>query len=158
MNALSRLAAVALFATATAAAQAAPVTYNIDPMHTYPSFEADHMGISTWRGKFDRTTGFVTMDREALYARIDARVEQMVAQGAADEVRRADAAGASATARKALGFDDLLSGDIDAMKRRTRNYAKRQLTWMRKLAGVRAIDVTGRPPLDVASEIARALA
>jgi polyisoprenoid-binding protein YceI len=63
MNAVSRLAAVALFATA--AAQAAPVTYNIDPMHTYPSFEADHMGISTWRGKFDRTTGSVTMDREA---------------------------------------------------------------------------------------------
>ena len=63
MNALSRLAALALFATA--AAQAAPVTYNIDPQHTYPSFEADHMGISTWRGKFDRTSGTVTMDREA---------------------------------------------------------------------------------------------
>ena len=63
MNALPRLAALALFATA--AAQAAPVEYNIDPTHTYPSFEADHMGISTWRGKFDRTTGTVTMDREA---------------------------------------------------------------------------------------------
>ena len=39
------------------------------------------------------------------------------------------------------------------MKRRTRNYAKRQLTWMRKLAGVRAIDVTGRDPDAVAREI-----
>jgi polyisoprenoid-binding protein YceI len=64
MNALSRLAAAALVA-ATFAAQAAPVTYDIDPQHTYPSFEADHMGISTWRGKFDRTSGTVTMDREA---------------------------------------------------------------------------------------------
>jgi tRNA dimethylallyltransferase len=73
-------------------------------------------------------------------------------------VRRADAAGASTTARKALGFDELLSGDVEAMKRRTRNYAKRQLTWMRKLAGVRTIDVTGRSALDVGSEIARALA
>ena len=67
MNPLSRLAAAAVFAAAVAipAAQAAPVTYNIDPMHTYPSFEADHMGISTWRGKFDRTSGSITMDREA---------------------------------------------------------------------------------------------
>ena len=63
MNALSRLAVLALFAAT--AAQAAPVSYNIDPTHTYPSFEADHMGISTWRGKFDRTSGTVTMDREA---------------------------------------------------------------------------------------------
>jgi len=63
MNALPRLAALALLATA--AAQAAPVSYDIDPSHTYPSFEADHMGISTWRGKFDRTSGTVTMDREA---------------------------------------------------------------------------------------------
>ena len=54
------------------------------------------------------------------------------------------------TARKALGFEELLAGDVEAMKRHTRNYAKRQLTWMRKLAGVRAIDVTGRDPDDVA--------
>jgi tRNA dimethylallyltransferase len=39
------------------------------------------------------------------------------------------------------------------MKRRTRNYAKRQLTWMRRLAGVRLIDVTGRDPAVVAREI-----
>lgn len=67
MNAVFRLAAAALFAAtvATPAVQAAPVTYNLDPMHTYPSFEADHMGISTWRGKFDKTTGSITMDREA---------------------------------------------------------------------------------------------
>jgi tRNA dimethylallyltransferase len=97
------------------------------------------------------------MGREELYRRIDARVDQMVAHGAADEVRRAVAAGASTTARKALGFDELLSGDVEAMKRRTRNYAKRQLTWMRKLAGVRTVDVTGRSPLDVASEIARSV-
>jgi tRNA dimethylallyltransferase len=98
------------------------------------------------------------MEREELYRRIDERVERMVAEGAADEVRRAEAAGASKTARKALGFDELLRGDVDAMKRRTRNYAKRQLTWMRKLAGVRTIDVTGRSPLDVAGEMAAALA
>ena len=47
------------------------------------------------------------MERRALYERIDARVEPMVAAGAAEEVRRADAAGASRTARKALGFEEL---------------------------------------------------
>jgi tRNA dimethylallyltransferase len=95
----------------------------------------------------------LTMEREALYARIDGRVDTMLAAGAREEVRRAHAAGASATARKALGFEELLSGDVDAMKRRTRNYAKRQLTWMRKLAGVQPIDVTDRDPGDVAREI-----
>ena len=100
----------------------------------------------------------LTMEREQLYRRIDERVDAMVAAGAAEEVGRADAAGASATARKALGFEELLSGDVEAMKRRTRNYAKRQLTWMRKLAGVRVVDVSGRRPLDVAADLARMLA
>lgn len=99
----------------------------------------------------------LTMELEALYARIDARVEAMLVAGAGAEVRRAHAAGASQTARQALGFDELLRGDVAAMKRRTRNYARRQLTWMRKLAGVRAIDVTEREPADVAREILTAL-
>lgn len=96
----------------------------------------------------------LTMEREALYARIDARVEEMLAAGAREEVLRAHAAGASETARKALGFDELLTGDVEAMKRRTRNYARRQLTWMRKLAGASVIDVTARSAADVAEEIA----
>jgi tRNA dimethylallyltransferase len=82
----------------------------------------------------------LTLARERLYARIDARAEEMVAAGAREEVRRAHLAGASVTARKALGFEELLIGDVEAMKRRTRNYARRQLTWMRKLAGVTVID------------------
>ena len=99
-----------------------------------------------------RLIGLV-MERSFLYARIDARVDAMVAAGAPDEVRAAQAAGASATARKALGFEELLRGDVDAMKRRTRSFAKRQLTWMRKLAGVEVVDVTGRTPDDVAAEL-----
>jgi tRNA dimethylallyltransferase len=94
----------------------------------------------------------LVMERELLYRRIDARVDAMLAAGAQDEVRRARAAGASDTARKALGFEELLAGDIDAMKRRTRNYARRQLTWMRKLAGVTVIDTTGRAAQDVAEQ------
>jgi tRNA dimethylallyltransferase len=99
-----------------------------------------------------RLIGLV-MDRERLYERIDARVDAMVAAGAIQEVRAAHAAGASETARKALGFEQLLVGDVDAMKRRTRNYARRQLTWMRKLPGVELVDVTETRPEDVAAMI-----
>ncbi|TAK85261.1 MAG: polyisoprenoid-binding protein [Aquabacterium sp.] len=56
---------VLLAAMATGAACAAPADYVIDPSHTYPSFEADHMGISVWRGKFNQTAGKVTLDKAA---------------------------------------------------------------------------------------------
>jgi tRNA dimethylallyltransferase len=95
----------------------------------------------------------LVMDREALAQRINERVDQMLADGVQEEVARAHAAGASATARRALGFEELLNDDIDAMKTRTRRYAKRQLTWLRKLPNAHLIDVTGRSPEDVAAEL-----
>jgi tRNA dimethylallyltransferase len=108
-----------------------------------------------WSGALRRPTllAGLTMAREELYERIDARVEAMLAAGVRDEVLRAEAAGASPSARKALGFEELLIDDVEAMKQRTRNYAKRQLTWMRKLAGVRVINVSEREPASVALEI-----
>lgn len=48
-----------------ASAVAAPATYEMDPEHTYPSFEADHMGISVWRGRFNKTSGKVLLDKAA---------------------------------------------------------------------------------------------
>jgi tRNA dimethylallyltransferase len=93
------------------------------------------------------------MDRGLLYERIDARTEAIVAAGAAEEVRRAEEAGPSRTARKALGFDELLGGDLERMKKRSRNYARRQLTWMRKVPNLRRIDRTGRDDAAVAEEI-----
>jgi len=56
-------------------AAAAPVTYNIDPEHTYPSFEADHMGLSIWRGKFNRTAGKVTLDKAAGRGTVEVTVD-----------------------------------------------------------------------------------
>jgi tRNA dimethylallyltransferase len=93
------------------------------------------------------------MDRAQLYERIDARVEAMVAAGAADEARRADALGPSRTARKALGFDELLGGDVELMKKRSRNYARRQLTWMRKIPNLTWIDRTGLSDREVAEQM-----
>lgn len=97
------------------------------------------------------------MDRRLLYERIDARTEAIVAGGAEKEVRRAEAARPSRTARKALGFDELLGGDIERMKRRSRNYARRQLTWMRKMPNVRTIDRTGKSNEQIAAEIVETL-
>jgi len=57
---------VALAALGAGAAFAAPVKYNIDPNHTFPSFTADHMGgLSNWRGKIKSTSGDVTVDTAA---------------------------------------------------------------------------------------------
>ena len=96
------------------------------------------------------------MDRAQLYQRIDARVEAIVAAGAVDEARRADALGPGRTARKALGFDEVLAGDLETMKRRSRNYARRQLTWMRKIPNLRWIDRTGLGDAEVAQQIGSA--
>ncbi len=94
----------------------------------------------------------LVMDREPLYERIEARVDAMVAAGAAEEVRAVEHT-AGATARRAVGFEELLHGDIEAMKRSTRRYAKRQLTWLRKLPGAHRVDLTDRTPEDVAAEL-----
>ena len=63
--ATASMAAVLGLAVTAGAAHAAAMTYQVDPSHTYPSFEADHMGLSTWRGKFNQTRGQITLDREA---------------------------------------------------------------------------------------------
>lgn len=93
------------------------------------------------------------MDREQLYERINARVEAIVAGGAAEEARRADALGPGRTARKALGFDEVLAGEIEEMKKRSRNYARRQLTWMRKIPNLELIDRTGLSDEGVAAQM-----
>ena len=114
-----------------------------------------HAGDSElWTEGVRRSTLLIglVMERRQLYERINARVDAMIAAGVQNEVRRANAAGASSTARKALGFEELLTGEVESMKRRTRNYARRQLTWMRKLAAVHIIDTTGRSAAAVAEE------
>jgi polyisoprenoid-binding protein YceI len=56
----------ACIASLSLSATAATIAYNVDPEHTYPSFEADHLGgLSTWRGKFNHTSGTITLDKSA---------------------------------------------------------------------------------------------
>jgi polyisoprenoid-binding protein YceI len=69
-------AAGALFVAASFNATAAEVTYQLDPNHTYPSFETDHFGgISVWRGKFNKSSGSVTIDREAKKGTLEATID-----------------------------------------------------------------------------------
>jgi len=95
----------------------------------------------------------LSMARGQLGERIDARVDEMVASAAGDEARRAAASGASRTARAALGFEDLMNGNPRAMKRGHRQYARRQLTWMRRMEDVVVVDRTARDDADVAEKI-----
>lgn len=67
---------VIVLGLAAGVALAAPVTYQVDPSHTYPSFEADHFGgLSTWRGKFDSTSGTIVLDKDAGTGTVDITVD-----------------------------------------------------------------------------------
>ena len=70
-----KLIIASLLAASAASAFATADTYTIDPNHTYPSFTADHMGISFWRGKFEKTSGSVTLDRAAKTGSIDIHID-----------------------------------------------------------------------------------
>ena len=103
----------------------------------------------------------LTVDRGELANRIEARVDQMVAAGVADEVRSVAEEGASRTARAALGFEPLMADQdaapsvdtVEGIKTSHRAYAKRQLTWMRRMEGVELVDRTGLTDDDVAERV-----
>ncbi|MGH2984355.1 MAG: tRNA (adenosine(37)-N6)-dimethylallyltransferase MiaA, partial [Solirubrobacterales bacterium] len=129
--------------------------------------EAARGGDGLWTAQVRHPTLLVglTIDRGELAGRIDARVEAMVAEGAAEEASGAAEEGASRTARSALGFEQLLwdidaapsAETIEAVKAAHRAYARRQLTWMRRMEGVTLIDRSGRTDDEVAAEVVWAL-
>ena len=136
--------------------------------------ELDRAGIEAavgaegmWTASLRHPTLLVglVMDRGLLAERISARVDAMVASGAAEEAREAADAGVSRTARAALGFEEL-TADIDgtpsadaieSMKAAHRAYARRQLTWMRRMEGVTLIDRGDRDNGEVAEQVLRRL-
>lgn len=66
----------AVLTLAAGSALAEPATYQIDPNHTYPSFEGDHMGgLSVWRGKFDRSAGTIVLDKARGTGTVDVTVD-----------------------------------------------------------------------------------
>jgi tRNA dimethylallyltransferase len=120
-----------------------------------PAFDQDS---ELWSGETRHPTRIfgLDMDRAKLYRRIDARVDWIAANGGKEEARRAEELGAGRTARKALGLSELLAGDLETMKKRSRNYARRQLTWMRKIPNLSTIDRTDLSDAEVAARIGSA--
>ena len=102
-------------------------------------------GGELWTARLRHPTALVglVVGREELADRIDARVDAMVAAGAAEEARALERSGPSRTARAALGFDELLRGDVAGVKSAHRRYARRQMTWLRRMEGVDVIDRGG---------------
>ncbi|HEV3340094.1 MAG TPA: tRNA (adenosine(37)-N6)-dimethylallyltransferase MiaA [Pirellulales bacterium] len=135
-------------------------------------FEKTGRPISDWQRQFDRARPaeecrvfVLDWPREELYRRIDARVEAMFAAGLIDEVRHLLAAGKrlGRTARQALGYREVLDhlagnrslpDTIELVKTRTRQFARRQLTWFRSLSECRWISMgDGRTAGDLVAEI-----
>ncbi len=120
-------------------------------------------GEGMWTAELRHPTLLVglAMDRAELAARIDARVDAILEAGAAEQVRAAAERGASRTARAALGFEQLLEGHdaspppeaVEAIKAAHRRYARRQLTWMRRMEGVTVLDRTGLSDTEAAQRI-----
>jgi tRNA dimethylallyltransferase len=98
-----------------------------------------------WTARLRHPTALIgiVVGREELADRIDSRVDAMVAAGAIEEAKRVYLADPSRTARSALGFDELIAGDVDGVKSAHRRYARRQMTWLRKMGGVEVVDRSG---------------
>ena len=75
IQALGRTLPPLLLAGLALSAQAEPVSYTIDSNHTYPAFETDHLGFSTQRGRFNRTTGKVVVDRAARGGAVEVSID-----------------------------------------------------------------------------------
>ncbi|MFH1689490.1 MAG: tRNA (adenosine(37)-N6)-dimethylallyltransferase MiaA [Candidatus Eisenbacteria bacterium] len=130
------------------------------------------MPLSEWHAGAGRTPAFtarnvgLTLPRERLQVRIDRRVDAMVAEGLLDEIGRLVSTGALSSAMpaaNALGYRELLpiveggDGDVgeavELIKRNTRRYAKRQMTWFRSIEGIEWFDLDGLTPDEAARAI-----
>jgi tRNA dimethylallyltransferase len=116
----------------------------------------DHAGGGElWTAKLRRPSLLVGLaeDEAELRARITSRVENMASAGAAGEAAAAIDAGASRTARAAIGFEEFLSGELELAATRHWQYARRQMTWMRRMEGVELIERAGRDDVTLAQAI-----
>ncbi|MES2512429.1 MAG: YceI family protein [Pseudomonadota bacterium] len=71
---MSRLSTVLLACLLPVSAFAAPVTYVMDPLHSFPNFSVNHLGMSTIHGRFDRMTGTITLDQAAKTGSLEAKI------------------------------------------------------------------------------------
>ena len=72
---MKRVTLCALALAVPLAASAAPESYTLDPHHTYPHFAVEHLGVSLYWGRFDRSSGKFTIDRAARKGTLELAVE-----------------------------------------------------------------------------------
>ena len=170
---LDELGAEALHARLPA--EVASAVHPSDRKRIVRALELEQMGEAIhdrsdqlWSGDLRHPTVLfgLVIEREILDQRIDARVVRMLDQGVLDEVELALEREASRTARKAIGFAEiaaLVHGDAtreavaERIARRHRQYGKRQLTWMRKVAGIEIVDRTELNDAETAAMLAERL-
>lgn len=86
---------------------------------------------------------------------ITARAERMLAEGGREEILKAESLGPSATARAAVGWQELLDRDVNRLATRTWQLARRQRTWMRKMSGTEVVNIDGLDASDAAASVLR---
>lgn len=121
----------------------------VDP---HPDHEG---GGELWTSRLRHPTLLVGLveDDEPLVEKIHRRVGRMAGAGAGAEAERAVANGASRTVRAAIGFDGFQKVDLERVAALHRRYGRRQMTWMRRMEGVKVLDRTGKSDSGVAAEI-----
>ena len=130
------------------------------------SYYEHHKGLRNRKPYYDAMIWGLTMPREVLYARIDARVDDMVRQGLLDEVRLLEQMGLreSSTASQAIGYREMLAyidglydfdQAVELIKRNTRRYAKRQLSWLKRDGRARMLDAAHASKRELADAICR---
>lgn len=113
----------------------------------------DSAGLWTERTRHPTRIFGLTLRRETLVTRIEQRTDAMLAAGVASEVRAIEETGPARTVRTAHGYRELLEERIDDWRRAQREYARRQLTWMRKTPGLVLIERDGLGDDQVAERI-----
>lgn len=130
------------------------------------SYYEHHKGLRSRKPYYDAAIWGLTMPRDILYARIDARVDDMVRLGLLDEVRELERLGLreSSTAAQAIGYREMiafLDGQYDfaqaveLIKRNTRRYAKRQLSWLKRDGRAHMLDAASSNRRELAETICR---
>ena len=86
---LKRLMMIVLLVSVAPLSFGKPVTYEIDPNHTFPAFEADHMGgLSLWRGKINSTSGEIVLDKKNKTGSVNVVMEMLSIDFGHDEMNK----------------------------------------------------------------------
>lgn len=119
------------------------------------SYARHHEGLKKREPHYEALIWAIEVDRETLYERINARVDSMMSDGLLDEVKLLVDAGLTTdmTAGQAIGYKELIDylegrtefpDAVETIKARTRRYAKRQLSWLRRDGRARWVNIQGR--------------